>query len=362
MLEAYQKELDKNEVPEEEKVKPEHKKTLKEILGNKEESDIFGEMLAQEGDVELSKRLASGQLTEDDIDELDGHRKSFLDTMEDVKMVKESITNDVVNAYTKNNPELQKVVGLVGLDGYRNIVKEKLARLSIKDPQGFGFLLESVKDKNKFESSDNYKGLDEEVSKLCADRKIKPESYLKAMAIEDPKERSKALKGVVKEGWSNWKKAANVFTFGTWSSRRAELMGSKKEELDLATEVMRKHKADVGEFLAAMTDNDEVRGALAKELIGEKEEKIPVQGFKESKGHMPTTEGYQNKWSEYKSNLDGVEWETLSPADQDQHRNNFQQAQQKAFEDANKNKSGFWGSIFATFFTSFLTNNKNNLN
>lgn len=361
MLEDYQKELDKKEIPPEDQVKQEHKRTLKDILGNQAESDLFGEMLGREGDLELSKRMAEGKLTTDDISYLDSHRKGFLDTMEEVKNVKESITKDVVDAYTKNNPELQKVVGLVGLDAYRDIVKEKMATMAIRDPEAFKALSEAVKNKNEFKSGD-YKELDEEVTKMCADRNIKPESYLKAMAIEDPKERAKALKSSVTEGWSNWKKVGNFFTAGTWSSRRAEFMGSKKTELDLATEVMRNHKGDIGELLAGMTDVPEVRNAVAKELIGEKEAKIPVQGFKESKGQMPTEEVFQTSWAEYKKKNKLKNFETMDPNDQDFHRDAFQEAEKNKFSETNKKKSGFWISVFSAFYDSFQTSNRNNLN
>ena len=194
MLEAYEKELDKKAIPEAEQVPKWQKTTLKEILSKKEDSDLFGEMLAREGELELSKRMANGELNEEDISTLDRYRlgndadPGFLDTMQEVKIARESITNDVINAYTRNNPELQKVVGLVGLDSYTKIVKDKLARLAIRDPEAFASLSSAVKDKNEFKAG-IYAELDEEVTKLCADRKIKPESYMKAMAIEDPKER-----------------------------------------------------------------------------------------------------------------------------------------------------------------------------
>lgn len=363
MLEAYEKELDKKPIPEEEQVPKWQKTTLKEILSKKEDSDLFGEMLGREGDLELSQRMAKGELTEDDIEELDSHRLDFLNTMQEVKVTKESITNDVVNAYTRNNPELQKVVGLVGLDSYREIVKDKLARLAIRDPETFASLSGAVKDKNEFKAG-IYKELDEEVTKMCADRGIKAESYLKAMAIEDPKEREKALKAAVKEGWGGWKKAANFLTAGSWASRRTELMGSKKEELDLATEAMKLHRSNIGEFLAGMTDVPEIRSAVSKELIGEKEEKIPLEGFKESKGQMPTKESLQADWEEYKNNrkkINRVNWEKLTPELQDRERDMFIEAQNKARAEEMKKKTGFWGAIFSIFSESFFTSNKSEL-
>ncbi len=362
MLEDYQKELDKKEVPPEDQVKPEHKKTLKEILSSKEDSDLFGEMLSRDGDAELSKRMATGALTTEDINYLDNHRKGFLTTMEEAKNVENSIDKDVIDAYTKNNPELQKVVGLVGLDTYKKIVKEKMARMAIKDPGAFKSLSEAVKSKNEFKSG-IYKELDKEVTQLCADRNIKPESYLKAVAIEDPKKRAEALKATVKEGWGFWKKVGNGFTAGTWADRRAELMGSKKKELDLTTEAMRKHKGAIGELLAGMADNEEVRGAVAKELIGEKEEKIPIQGFKESKGQMPTEETFQTNWTEYKKKniKKGQKWETLGTDEQDTHRDAFLEAEKNKFSEMNKKKSGFWITIFSAFYDSFQTSNKDNL-
>ena len=148
MLEVYEKEVEKNEGPQ--SVKPEWEPTLKDILAKKEDSDLFGELLMREGDAELTFRLSKGELKEDDIVELDTRRKEFLSTMEDVKTVKESINEDIINAYTKNNPELQKVVALVGPEAYKNIVKEKMAKLAIQDPDTFRGLFEVVQRKNEF--------------------------------------------------------------------------------------------------------------------------------------------------------------------------------------------------------------------
>lgn len=360
MLEAYEKELDKKGVPEAEQVPKWQKTTLKEILAKKEDSELFGEMLGREGELDLSKRMASGELSEEDINTLDKHRVGFLDTMQEVKLTRESITNDVVDAYTKNNPELQKVVGLIGLDAYRDIVKEKMAKMAIRHPDAFSSLYSAVEGKNEFKNG-IYKELDEEVTKLCADRKIKPESYLKAMAIEDPQERAKALKVAVKENWGKWEKAANFLSFGTWASNRAELMGSKKEELDLTTEAMKLHRSNVGEFLAGMTDNDEIRSAVAKEIIGEKEQKVPIEGFNESKGKMPTKESFQEDWEDYKAMFpfsDDENWEDLSPSKKEEIRDSFIEAKKE--EQAQK-KSGFWGSIFEIFSESFFTSNKTEL-
>ncbi|MCC7436502.1 hypothetical protein IT402_01340 [Candidatus Nomurabacteria bacterium] len=361
MLEAYEKELDKNSVSEEEQTPKWQKTTLKEILGKKEDSDLFGEIMAREGDLELSKRMASGELTEDDISELDNHRLDFLNTMQEVKVAKESITNDVVTAYTDHNPELKKIVGLVGIDAYRDMVKEELARLAIRNPDQFDPFYGAVKDKNEFKSG-IYKDLDEEITKMCADRGIKPESYLKAMAIEDPEERAKALKSAVKEKWGNWKKAANFLTGGSWASRRAELMGSKKEELDLTTEAMKLHRSNIGEFLASLTSDIEIRSAVAKELIGDKKEKVPVDGFKESKGQMQTEEQQQEDWEDFKLMTplpEGKDWSELNTAEQDLIRDSFIEAKKE--EQAQKKGLGFWGAIFSLFSIESLTINKANL-
>lgn len=358
MLEAYQKEVEKNENPQ--PIKPEWEPTLKDILGKKEDSELFGELLAREGDITLASRMAKGELTEDDIASLDHHRKGFLSTMEEVKTVKESIGEDVINAYTKSNPELQKVVALVGPVAYKEIIKEKLAKLAIREPDAFRGLSEAVENKNDYKGG-YYKELDEKVSALCAEKGIKAEDYLKALALEDGSDRTKAMRGAVREGYNWFQKAGDWVSAGSWSKSRVKLMESQKTEIDSVLEQMRMHQSNVGGFLSGMIENDEIRSAVARDLIGEKEEKKPIPGFKEARGEMPTKEGVQTKWNAYKETLD-KDWEDFTPARQEKERDKFIEIQNQEMAQRSAQKRSFWGSIFEIFSQSFFTNNKAELN
>jgi hypothetical protein len=357
MLEAYQKEVEKNEPTK--NPKPEEP-TLKDILSKKEDSDLFGELLKSEQEVGLTGRLAKGELKDEDIQSLDKYRKEFLGTMERVKTVKESINEDIINLYTKNNPELQKVVSLIGPSAYKDIVKEKIAKLAITDPGAFNSLSEAVERKNEFKDG-YFKELDEKVSNLCKEKGISPEKYSKALAITDDGERKKALRGSVREGYNWMQKAGDWISMGSWSKNRIKLMESQKPEIDSALEQMRTHQSSVGEFLAGMTEYDDIRSVLSKELIGDKEEKVPLQGFKESKGGMPTKESLQKSWDEYKQNMQKP-WDELTPLRQEKEREAFVEAQKETLIEQNKKKSGFWSSIFEIFSVSFFNSNKAELN
>ena len=86
------------------------------------------------------------------------------------------------------------------------------------------------------------------------------------------------------------------------------------------------------------------------------------KGFKESKGQMPTEKSFQESWAQYKTKENVTDWESLTPAQQDAHRDAFQGAEKNKFSEMNKKKSGFWISIFSAFYDSFQTSNRNNLN
>ena len=355
MLETYQKQQEHNENPEGQK--PAWEPSLKEVLAKPEDSDLFGELLKYNDETDLVAKLTRGELEESDIEGLDRYRKEFLMRKERANTVKESINEDVINAYAKNNPELQKIVALVGPESYKSIVKEKLAGMAMNDPWTFDFLASAVEDQNRFKE-DYFNPLDKELEDLCKKKNISPKKYMEALATEDPEDRKKQLRGAVREGYGWFRKAADWVSAGAWSKNRVALMDSRKEDVEAMLEQMRHHQSNVGELVAGLVGNDEIRTNLAKDLVGDKIEREQKMGFREAKGKIPTTAAFETSWAEYKSTVD---WENITDEDQKEElRKAFMEKQKQAFTE-NK-KGGFWGSVFSIFLGSFVDKNKGNLN
>ncbi len=351
MLEHYEKKEQEQEDPI--KVEP----TLKDILSKNEDSFLFGEMMKKEGQEHLSSKIAKGELSEFDIQNLDKYRTDFIEISEKVKVIKESISNDTINAYTKNNPELQKVVGLIGIESYTKLIKEKLASVAIQNPDFLDKLSSSVNRKNSLKI-EIYDGLDKEITELCKKKNIKPEEYMNALALKDETEREKELRKTVRNGYNWFQKTGDWLSKGEWSKKRVDLLSSKKEDVDFVMGKMKLHQGELGGLLAGMVGNKDVMDTLSKQLIGENTQDNSKQGFKESKGLLPKEIDLQNKWGDHKKQIKGG-WDKLTPDQQDLEKEAFLKQQDEMFK--KENKQGFWGVIFGAIYDSFIKDNKDKL-
>ena len=352
MLENYEKEKEKQNNPEGKKA---WEPSLKEILSKPEGGYLFGELLDREGRQDLAEKLAQGEISESDIQEFDHYRKNYNESMDRAEVVKASIDDKLIEAYTRNNPDLQEVVGLIGQDSYTRMIKEKLTTLAIKDPYAFDRLASSVESKNDFMNSD-YKKLDDEVLALCEKKNIEPKKYMEALAIADPKERQKAIKELAKESVSWYGQA---LTFGQLGRNRTKLMSSKKNEIEAMLSDVRSHQDNVGGFLGGLVSNEDVRSAVAAELVGDKLEKVEKLDFKEAKGNLWDEAELQKNWETSKKTHD---FDAMSPQDQEEFRTGFIDYHKDGMSGEYKKKTGFWGSIFSSFFDSFITSSKSRLN
>jgi hypothetical protein len=131
-LESYKKEQERLEKEEAKKAgvpeELEDTLTVKEIINNKEQSALLGDMIEHDGDdtdKELMSRLVSGKMEATDIDRLEKFRGKFSEKMRDAETIKEEITPELAQEIAKNNPEIQKIVKLVGPEG---IVSKRFKR------------------------------------------------------------------------------------------------------------------------------------------------------------------------------------------------------------------------------------------
>lgn len=358
MLERFEEALHKQENPTDEKP---YEPTLKDILKSKEDSDLFGELLKRENMGDLGNRVAKGELNESDIQELDVQRKDFLGTMEQVKTIKESISDKTIQMYARNSPDLQKAMSLIGKDAYRDIVKEKIERLSITDPDAFNAIHRAVENENNYKE-DQHKDLDTRITELCKQKDVDGGKYMEALTIEDETERDAALREVVRGGYGSIRKAFDWMTKGGLSKKSRANLEEQRQYIQNDAQNMRYFQSEVGSFLFALTDNESIREALSKQLIGERSEKQKSEGFSEMKNATrPTPESLQTAWAAFKKEKDGEgdeKWDMLTPERQDNARDDFLRQQKEMYEATAPKSTSFWSSIFGAMFDLFDSFNK----
>jgi len=358
MLEHYDKEMTKVEEP----IKPQWQPTLKDILNDKEKSSLFGDMLKRDNDTEIANRLAEGNLTEGDISSLEERRTTFTETMKRVESLKETITPATLEAFARNNKDFEKILKLVGPDSAVAIYKKQIAEFSISDPDRFTALANATENYNSYLAGD-WKETDTFVKDELKKLNVKESSYAKALAIEDEVDRAKALRGAVREGYGWFKKTGDWLSAGALSKGKVGLLEEGKDVIDDARAKLQYYRSQVGDTLSASTEGNEImRKALSQELVGDKMESKPATGFKEMKNSVMTESALQQQWSAYKKHnedISKVSWEELEQDRKTMARNEFTQAQKDLYKQTNKDKTGFWGTVFGAFAEMFVSNNNN---
>jgi hypothetical protein len=360
-LESYKKEQDRLEKEEAKKAgvpeELEDTLTVKEIINNKEQSALLGDMIEHDGDdtdKELMSRLVSGKMEATDIDRLEKFRGKFSEKMRDAETIKEEITPELAQEIAKNNPEIQKIVKLVGPEGIAKAVQETIKKMAVTDPEQFKKISKSVETMKSFREGD-LKKLDDSVNEFCKKHGVNADEYMKVMAINKFEDRQKALSDLVKSqwsgqgGWGAMKKSLNWLSGDLFSTIRATtLEGNKKREINDAFETLDKHKKKLGSVLgASIKGNKDLLEALSREIVGTPKKK-EIFGMNDAKKQMLDEDNFQRGWQKVKNNIKN--WDTLDEKARDVHRDNYM----KQFETDGKAElakaKGFWALIFGSVF------------
>ncbi|HVY36019.1 MAG TPA: hypothetical protein VG982_01965 [Candidatus Paceibacterota bacterium] len=357
ILEDYKKKIEDAE----DATKPAPQPTLKEVLANKDKSVLFGDLLKREGDTDLAERVAKGELKEDDIAALEEKRGMFGKAMQEAEVVKSLTTPEAVKDFARNNPEFEKILNLVGPESASKIFQKKIEEISINDPDRFMDLSNRMKAMQSFKNG-QFADLNNEVRDLCLKRGIGEKRYAAALAIEDPRERMKAIHKVVTENWSGWKKAADFFTLGSWSRKRARFMEMKKDDIDATLVQLRLHQNNVGAMLAGTVDgNEEMRKMFAAELTAGKIKGEPKLSFKDMKQELESPENYTDLWTKHKKDK-LKNWDTLSDDNKQKAVDKFiGEAIQKLLQKY-KGKEGSWAQLMKIMMMAMIKGNRNKYN
>ncbi len=346
--------------------------TLKEIMSDKEKSSLFVKMLDNDGGQEykdLLARLTSSKLEEADVDALSNHRKKFEVKMQRVENVKGQITEEVAIELAERNPDIKKLLENVGADSIVGIVQERLGDLSVTEPERFNKLAKNIESMQSFQKG-KFKELQNNVEKMCTEKNLDGGEYLKALAIEDPDEREKALVSLVRDSWGDGclgksRRFLDLLSFKAFSANGTLKLDKKKPEVDAIFQELDKKKKSIGKILVTtIKGSDDMREALAKSILGEFTKKEQF-GFKDAKS-VPQIkpEEIQKRWEDTKAEgFSGPggnkSWDEMSTLEQDSARDYF--LEDIKTEQASKRKGGIWNLILGSIFEVFLLDQKKDL-
>lgn len=341
--------IDKNK----EGVLPLEGHTLKEIMSDKEHSDLFGKLLEANGRLDLAEKIRSGSLGESDISLLEEQRKIFSEKITQAEKIEEFITEDSIESIARNNPSFREIVGLSGKEAAVEIIKKQLKRLSIIDEDRFKKMAKKIEGYISFKEKGKYKEVDDKIEKLLASKEISSKEYSDALEISDSKEREKALIQLAKKYGKRW--------FGIRKLDKdllADLKGygvSMEEQLKL----LNVKEKSIGTMLfSSISENESVRKSLFAEVTGEKTTEVKSSGFTEAKKVANNENEVKKAWEEKKKATPG--YKTLVPNAKEVLRDQFIADQKTSHAAASKEK-GWWARMFTALFESMADNLKSKL-
>ena len=321
----------KGKTPEKEETGP----SLGDIAKDNKTSALFGSFLEHTSQKPLAERFASREtLQADELTQLEENRKEFLNRIERAKNVIESLNPAFMDEIIKRVPELKDIVGLVGQDGIRTAIVERMNSVAIKDPDRFEDMAGAIE---KLARTDKRIGASEkEVNDTASGYGVSSEAYRKALLISDPIERRRQIKELVDSQVSWFAKLTGGKNFKRGVSERVDQL-DKGADIQMYLNELEDMEKQVGTtLLATLQENDDVRQALSALARGESaKEQVELLGMKEAQRLLMSEEELREEkgkeWEQFKKDN---RWDNLTTDDEkDKVRDTF-------FEKFVKEKTG----------------------
>ncbi|MCL5257837.1 MAG: hypothetical protein M1505_01225 [Patescibacteria group bacterium] len=292
-IERIKKEWDKNKELE---PSADPNLNLREILADKNNSELFGTLLDKKNENDLGQKLVKGELKPEDLKQLEGYRNEFVKILDDSKKVNEMLDSRVLNGVITRSPNLQTLNHLVGQDGIQRTVAKKLNFLAIEDKDHFDQIINSFERVQEQKSAEAEK--DEEIKKICAQYSVSDRDLGDVLKIDDTNKRLIQIRGLIKKRMS----FGGLFQ-NREISRRAEELDRRDDIVALLAEAD-KTMLSLGDSLSlSIGNNDEVRRELVSFLRGEdkskREEGETEMSFKESKELYLSQSDLEAAWQRF---------------------------------------------------------------
>lgn len=323
--------------------------TIKEILANKEQSELFGEYLGEEGEDDLGQKLklAPSELNREDFAALGERRKEFLGIIERSKNTLKLLDAKTIEEMVGESPELKNLSESGGPEVMRAALARYLPKLAILDRERFIALNDSVAAIAKRREAieiDN-----KEIKKLCERYGIDEDKYLDVMRDGDPDE----IAELVKEKISRFRRmlpgAGDLLKKRIAEFDRSDLIRQHLEELDGEL------REAGGALEATLMDNEILRAAFSAEVALDKESvPKPESGASFSEVKRPKEDAVAEAWEKF-----GIAHEKkygFKPENSpDEHYEEALEEFSKEYTKSNfKGKQGFWARVCSAFWSSMV--------
>ncbi|MEK7099462.1 MAG: hypothetical protein AAB916_03000 [Patescibacteria group bacterium] len=306
--------------------------SIKEIRADRQKSGFFANMLEQEGQEALAKKLffGEGEFVTEDFELMEQYRGQFAEKLERSERVKEMITPELVEEMGALHPDLGNILKAAGSRDISRLVGNYLETLIFRDPAAFDYIYDGVENLNKKFEAQRVK--DEELMEKLEAAGITEDEYaeilkknqshgMRVKEIHDLLEEREGRAGILEKirDWRGNKRDARLL------AAAKELGGeATKRDIDRLLKDVNEETANLGTVLTAtLMGNTELNKSVGMILRGETPPKIEanVMGFAEAKQLMMSEEQVQERWEQEKQTPEYKKIKT--PADKEKARDSF---------------------------------------
>jgi len=316
--------------------------TVKEILADKAQAELFGEYLEEEGAKGIAKKILEGKLSAKDLETLAEQRKGFLAVTERAKRFSEKLDASAMQELVERSPDLQKLATVSGKEDMRSALLERMPSIAIRDRARFDSLDSAMAAVGR--SKDILLADNKNIEAFCKKYKVSDKDLEAAFNSSNPnavKELALSHIGFIR---GIFMKEENL--------QKELAMIDRKEVINQRIATLDRDMGNLGSAMKTMlSTNPEVRAALTASLRGNEQKEADPRGFANTVDTMKKVEKIKlgevkNLWEQYRSGR-----EHLDGYSEEEARQEFSE-QYAAEQMGNRKRPGFWAKIAAALFAS----------
>lgn len=336
--------------------------TLAEILKDKNSFHLFGKVLKKDGQEDLARRIIEGKLEESDIELLEEERLKFAEKIARSEKIEGLLTEETVTEIARQHPTFARIANILGPQKAIRAIRSQLKEICITDEDRFNWIATPLEAYNNYKNVEG-KEVGDKVEKLCKDMGIQPKEYLDAVAIENPKEKEKALRTLARGQHDSFETILNVVI----GKERKNLRSLKDSEILLEDSIaeLDGYKNAIGSVLfLSVSGNEDMRNALTRELVSEDApEEEARAGFSDVKKETNNfDEGkFDKDWEAFKVKM---AYDTSTDFEKGWVQGMFLDEQKELHKKQtakNTKNKGFWASVIMSMFEKKIESKINTL-
>lgn len=294
--------LQRNDTKKEKSSEP----SLREILANKENSDLFVELIKgnEKKELLLTQMISGEGVDEKGLESLNQSRNELLEILKTKKEMKELLTSEILTEITNQSPALKELADTIGIEGVLEVINRKSGEILIHNKDIKNNL------KTLIEAQKAAEIRNKEIKDICKKYNVTERE------IFEIKKSGKGLTDIITERRSFWQKTKDIFKKNEKIAGRVSELEAiinmkdldKRKGMETILSDLDKALNSIGTNLSlSMSKNPEIKKAVASVLNFENlTDKSTETSYLEAKKAIPSNEDLEKDWAKHQKEYSNI--------------------------------------------------------